>query len=136
MGIKFRLFIMAAATKNMIKYGKMDFRDTFLLPISKFSVVPADPILCLAFWDIYENTITVKWESNSSETIKNTVISNIGVTVISKMMVEEELRDQRLNHIKIDDIKFKRKFNIICHKNKYISKQLQNFWDLIIHRFE
>ncbi|WP_077367120.1 LysR family transcriptional regulator [Anaerosalibacter sp. Marseille-P3206] len=73
--------------------------------------------------------LTIKCVSNSSEAIKNAVISNLGVSVISKMAVDSELKSKKLFHIKIDNIELKRKFNIIYHKNKYISKEIEEFWD-------
>lgn len=61
---------------------------------------------------------------------KNAVISNTGVSIVSRMAVENELENNKLFHIKLDDIKLKRKFNIIYHGNKYITKPMENFWNL------
>lgn len=87
--------------------------------------------------ELFENTmlakelnLNIKWVCNNSEAIKNAVISNIGVSIISKMAVEHELKDNKLFHITIDSIELKRKFNIIYHKNKYISKPIEDFWNL------
>lgn len=79
-----------------------------------------------------EQNLIVKWVCNNSETIKNAVRSNIGISIISKMAVVEELKNKELFHIKIDNIKFKRKFNIIYHKNKFVSDLIRNFWDMVI----
>ncbi len=76
--------------------------------------------------------LNVNWTCNSAEAIKNAVISNMGVSVISKMLVNNELKNGRLFHIKIDKVEFKRKFNIIYHRNKYISKPISEFWDLCL----
>lgn len=75
-------------------------------------------------------SLNIKWVCNNSEAIKNAVISNIGVSVISKMAVENELASNKLFHIELDDIKFKRQFNIIYHKNKYITESMEAFWNL------
>lgn len=75
-------------------------------------------------------TLNIKWVCNNSEAIKNAVISNIGISVISKMAVEQELQNGSLIHIKSKDIELKRKFHIIYHKNKYISQPIQDFWNL------
>lgn len=87
--------------------------------------------------ELFENTMrangldmNIKWVSNNSETIKNAVIANMGVSIISKMIIEDELKDGKLLHVPIDDVEFKRKFHIIYHKNKYISKSIQDFWNL------
>lgn len=87
--------------------------------------------------ELFENTMlsrgldmNIKAVCNSAAAIKNAVICNMGVSVISKMIVEEELKSKKLFHIDIDDAKFERQFNIIYHKNKYISKAIEDFWKL------
>lgn len=76
--------------------------------------------------------LNIKWVCNNSEAIKNAVISNIGISVISQMSVEEELINGKLFHIKSKQLQLNRKFNIIYHKDKYISKPIKNFWDLCL----
>jgi len=76
--------------------------------------------------------LNVSGTCNNAEAIKNAVISNMGVSVISKMIIDNELKNGKLFHIKIDNIEFKRKFNIIYHKNKYISKPISDFWNLCL----
>lgn len=78
-------------------------------------------------------TLNIKGTCNNAETIKNVVISNMGVSVISKMIVDRELKNRQLFEVKIDNIEFKRKFHIIYHKNKYISNPIENFWKLCLH---
>lgn len=78
------------------------------------------------------HNLNIKWVCNNSETIKNAVISNIGVSIVSKMTVEDELRTKKLFHIEIDNTEFKRKFNIIYHKNKYTSEPIKKFWKMVI----
>lgn len=87
--------------------------------------------------ELFENTMlaegigmNIKGVCNSAEAIKNAVIANMGVSVISKMIVEHELKTKKLFQIEIDDAQFKRQFRIIYHKNKYISKPIKDFWQL------
>lgn len=72
-------------------------------------------------------TINEKWTCNNSEAIKNAVINNQGLTVISKMLVEKELQCKKLHHILINDVKLSRNFNLVYHKNKYLSDHLKSF---------
>jgi DNA-binding transcriptional LysR family regulator len=85
--------------------------------------------------ELFENTMLAKgkslkigWVCNNSEAIKNAVASNMGVSVISKLAVENELKTGRLVQIDVEGLKLKRQFCIIYHKNKYISKQMKDFW--------
>lgn len=87
--------------------------------------------------ELFENTmnskghsLNIKWVCNNSEAIKNAVISNLGISVISRMAVKQELENGKLIHIKSKQLELKRKFNIIYHKNKYISKPIKDFWNL------
>lgn len=91
--------------------------------------------------ELFENTLfskglnpNIKWVCNNSEAIKNAVISNIGMSVISKMAVKSELEEEKLFHIPLDNIKFHRNFNIIYHKNKYITKAMKTFWKLCLEK--
>lgn len=72
-------------------------------------------------------TINKKWICNNSEAIKNAVINGQGLTVISKMLVEKELENKKLHAIKINGVKLDRTFNLVYHKNKYVSDNLKIF---------
>lgn len=72
-------------------------------------------------------TINKKWVCNNSEAIKNAVINNQGLTVISKMLVEKELKEKKLHSISINNVKLTREFHVVYHKNKYLSEPLKNF---------
>jgi DNA-binding transcriptional LysR family regulator len=70
------------------------------------------------------------WECNGSDGIKNAAISSAGVAVISKLLVESEVKARELFIIKVKDIEFKRKFNIIYHRNKYLTESMKEFFEL------
>lgn len=77
-----------------------------------------------------ENTgisINEIWICNNSEAIKNAVLNNQGLTVISKMLVEKEIENKKLHAVKINGIKLDRTFNLVYHKNKYVSDNLKSF---------
>ena len=87
--------------------------------------------------ELFENTmlsrgydVNIKSVCNSAAAIKEAVLSNMGVSVISRMIVQRELELNKLFHIEIEDAKFKRQFRIIYHKNKFISKFIKDFWNL------
>lgn len=70
------------------------------------------------------------WECNGSDGIISAVKNGVGVTVISKRLVEDDMQAKGLHAIKIEGIDFKRKFSIIYHKNKYITESMKAFFDL------
>lgn len=62
---------------------------------------------------------------NNAETIKKAVIAGLGVSVISKRAVKNELVRGELCSFTVADLSFKRDFHIVYHKDKYVSKELQ-----------
>ncbi|HBR03072.1 MAG TPA: LysR family transcriptional regulator [Ruminiclostridium sp.] len=84
--------------------------------------------------ELFENSmedlgipLKMKWICNNSEAIKNAVMGGQGLTVISRMLVEKELAEKKLHAVKINGMKFSRTFNLVYHKNKYLSDSLKNF---------
>lgn len=71
------------------------------------------------------------WVCNNAEGIKNAVIAGIGVTVISRRLLEKELQSGELHAVKIEGIEFKRKFKIIYHRNKYLSDPILQLIELL-----
>ena len=81
--------------------------------------------------ELFENTmlfkgqnLKTKWICNNSEAIKNAVMADMGISIISKMSVTKEIKENKLHTISIDGVRFKRNFNIIYHKNKYTLRQI------------
>lgn len=87
--------------------------------------------------ELFESVMTSKnlswnlhWECSGSQGIISAAINGIGIGVISKLLVKEELKTGKLYSIKIKDGDFKRKFSIIYHKNKYITAAMDDFFNL------
>jgi DNA-binding transcriptional LysR family regulator len=83
--------------------------------------------------ELFESVMTThglewspSWICASAEAIKNAVAKGMGITIISKMIVEDEVKSGKLKIIDIQDVNFKRKFNIVYHKNKFISDGLKS----------
>lgn len=74
----------------------------------------------------------VIWHSDSTEAIKNAVMKNLGVTVMSRRLIAKELEAGDLKQIPIENIVFKRKFNLIYHQNKYLSAGVKAIMDFIL----
>ncbi|MDQ0202908.1 LysR family transcriptional regulator [Pectinatus haikarae] len=72
---------------------------------------------------------------NNAEAIKKAVIADLGVSVISRRIIGPELEQGKLKVFSVSDVILKRSFNIVYHKNKYISPLLKS-WIKICHDFE
>lgn len=80
-----------------------------------------------------ENNLTwrVTWTCNNTDTIKNAVAAGLGVSVISKQAVVNEIKAGLLLEKHVKGIEFKRQFKLIYHKNKYITAPMQQFMGLL-----
>lgn len=70
-------------------------------------------------------------EINSLEGIKQCVMQNLGVAIVSKLAVKNELALGLLVEVEICDMQFKRRIHYIHHKAKYLSPALQQFLEIL-----
>ena len=62
---------------------------------------------------------------NNAESLKKAVAANLGISVISRRAVWEEVKQKKLSLFSIDGLTFQRTFRIAYHKDKYVTPQLQ-----------
>lgn len=62
---------------------------------------------------------------NNAESIKKAVAADLGISVISRRAVRTELARGELCTFRLPGVAFHRTFNIVHHKNKYISSELK-----------
>jgi DNA-binding transcriptional LysR family regulator len=75
--------------------------------------------------------VNIHYEISNNETIKRLVEQRLGVAFISNNMVHEEVKTGRLIALPVEDKNFKRKYYMIHHSDKYFSKPLKDFVDLV-----
>ncbi|KYK87118.1 LysR family transcriptional regulator, partial [Aggregatibacter actinomycetemcomitans serotype d str. SA2200] len=66
-------------------------------------------------------------EINSLEGIKRCVMNGLGVSIISRFSVENELKMGMLKAVELDGFQFKREINYIYHKEKRLSSAIGRF---------
>lgn len=71
-----------------------------------------------------------RWNCYSFEAIKEAVIHNLGITIISPRVVRRELQSGDLWACTIEDANFKRTFDLVCRQHKYFSKTLSRFVEI------
>lgn len=67
------------------------------------------------------------WTCNNFETIKEAVAEGLGVTVISERAVQKELTSGTLKKIELNELHFQRQFQLIYHKNKFLTHTMKAF---------
>jgi len=70
--------------------------------------------------------VSIPLELSNNEAIKNAVEEGLGVAVITRRVVSKELKMGTLLAIPLSDPAMTRKFYLIHHKDKYISRPLQS----------
>ncbi len=70
------------------------------------------------------------WESISTQAILRAVSAGLGMSILPFLLVKDYIERNEIETIKIKDISLKRKFNIIYHKNKFITQSAQDFMNL------
>lgn len=70
------------------------------------------------------------WESISTQAILRAVSAGLGLSILPYLLVKEYIERNEIETIKIKNISLKRKFNIIYHKNKFITQSAKDFIDL------
>lgn len=73
------------------------------------------------------------WESTSTKALINAAVYGHGISVIPYKLAESDIEAGRLNVITINGVseKLTRKFNLIYHKNKYISLLIEQFIETV-----
>lgn len=64
---------------------------------------------------------------NNSASIKQAVMAGLGITALSRRVVEREIGDGSLAQLAVPHISFQRNFRMVHHANKYITPTLELF---------
>lgn len=76
------------------------------------------------------HSVIPTWESTSILALINAVINGHGISVLPYMLVKDMLDEGKISTIQIEGLKFNRKFNIIYHKNKFLTASAKAFIDM------
>ena len=68
----------------------------------------------------------ISWECHSWDAIKQAVIANLGLAIISVRLIEKELDNGQIHIIDMEDCMWRRMFSLCYHKNKSWSDPLKN----------
>ena len=76
-----------------------------------------------------EVSVRVIMELGENEAMKRAVASGLGITLISATVARRELEAGQVRAVRLSGARILRKFNIIHHKDKYISTLIRAFMD-------
>jgi DNA-binding transcriptional LysR family regulator len=75
--------------------------------------------------------VSIPPELSNNETVKTAVEEGLGIAVITRRVVSKEIGMGSLKAIPLSDPAMARKFYLIHHKDKYISRSLQSLIDMV-----
>jgi len=75
--------------------------------------------------------VTILMEHSNNEAIKTAVEEGLGIAVITRRVVSKEIEMGSLKAIPLSDPAMSRKFYLIHHKDKYLSRPLQSLIDMV-----
>lgn len=77
----------------------------------------------------------VAGEMGSTQAVKQAVRAGIGVTLISKLAVEDECRARLLICVHVRDLEFRRSFHLVTHRDRSRSPLAQAFLEFVESQF-
>lgn len=80
---------------------------------------------------LHDFIINPLWESSSTNSLINAVISDIGISILPERMLTSQLQKRQLIKVNLQGVEFNRQYNIIYHQNKFITPTLNNFINFI-----
>lgn len=78
--------------------------------------------------------LNITMELNSTRAIKQSVMSGLGVTIISALTVQRECRQKQLSMLRLEGCQLQRPLNILTHKRGFLTSDEQTFLSLIRNR--
>lgn len=78
----------------------------------------------------HKRKVHTAWEVVGTEAVKQAVLLDQCLSVISFRLVEEEIRSGRMYMFRAVENRWKRSFSLVYHKNKYVNERMQYFCDM------
>ena len=72
----------------------------------------------------------------STDAVKQAVKAGLGVSILSKYSVSDELENKILVEIKLSDVHMKRQFYIVTHKKRTLPKLYDTFLHHLLHEMK
>lgn len=75
-------------------------------------------------------SISPAWESVSTQALLRAAENLLGIAILPRLLVQEELSSGALAEIPVSDAELSRTFYLIRHRNKYLPPSAESFWEL------
>ena len=77
-------------------------------------------------------SVDIAWECSSTSAIVDAVREHIGIAVVPYLLVKKHLDAGRISEIMLNDASLSRRLCVATHKDKVITKPIQDFIDIVL----
>jgi len=127
--------LIAVSSASLIKSNKITLKELISFPMvlrEEGSGTRMETEKFLKGKGISAKGIHIAGIFGSTDAIKQAVKAGLGVSILSKFSVIDELEHNVLKEIKLSDIQMKRKFYIVTHKKRTLPQEYKIFLEYIM----
>lgn len=126
--------LIVVSSPSFIKYRQMTLKELMNLPIllrEQGSGTRRETEKILEDRGISLDSIKIAGIFGSTDAIKQAVKAGLGISILSRLSVKDELRYAILKEIRLTDTKMKRRFYIVTHKKRTLPEAYNLFLEHI-----
>ncbi len=128
--------LIAVASPLLVKEDVMSLRDLVRIPMimrEEGSGTRREVEKILEHKGVPPEGIKIAGIFGSTDAVKQAVKAGLGISIVSRFSVADELRHKVLKEIKMSDVHMKRSFYIITHKKRTLPPAYRMFFEHIRH---
>jgi DNA-binding transcriptional LysR family regulator len=127
--------LIAVSSPSLIKNGKLTLKELIKFPMvlrEEGSGTRRETEKFLEGKGVSLDSIKIAGIFGSTDAVKQAVKAGLGVSILSKFSVIDELEHGILKEIKLTDVEMKRRFYIVSHKKRTLPRLYATFLEHII----
>ena len=127
--------LIVVSPPSLVKNNRMRLKDLVQLPMVLREEGSGTRRETEKFFEgkgVSLDSIKITGIFGSTDAVKQAVKAGLGVSILSKFSVTDELKHTILEEIKLTDIQMKRKFYIVTHKKRTLPRLYETFLEYIL----
>lgn len=131
--------LIAVAAPALIKANEMTVEDFVKFPFvlrEEGSGTRRETVSLLSAKGIHIDDLTIAGIFGSTDAVKQAVKAGLGVSIVSKYSVADEMKFKILKQIRLSDITMKRQFYIVTHRRRTLPRLYDTFFKHVLSEYE
>ena len=127
--------LIAVASPSLVKNNHMTLKELVKLPMvlrEEGSGTRGEMEKLMESKGVSSKNFAVAGIFGSTDAVKQAVKAGIGVSILSKFSVADELKYKILEEVKLSDTKMKRRFYIVTHKKRTLPRLYDTFLEHLL----